>query len=251
MSIQVMNAVWRYSQSTGRTKLTLLAIADHQGEQGAWPSLGTLAKMVGASERSVQRDIEELEKLGELKVTRYGSPTKSRNKTNLYFITLDDVTDSRVVSDDMTNQSHDVTNQADDVTPVVVQTLNTNLNKNRGNNDSYKPSKQLVNELSEKYPGLDLKECWESMMDYCAANGKSYRDWDAAYRNWVRKEWQWSDKGKQQANQKDTRAYLDKSASHTQELLAEYAEAERNAAPPPKCKHDKTLAMCPICVKDL
>ena len=88
-------------------------------------------------------------------------------------------------------------------------------------------------------------------MDYCAANGKTYKDWDAGYRNWVRKEWQWSDKGKQQANQKDTRAYLDKSANYTQQLLEEYAEAERNAAPPPKCKHDKTLAMCPICVKDL
>jgi len=251
MSIQIMNAVWRYSQSTGRTKLTLLAIADHQGEQGAWPSLGTLAKMVGASERSVQRDIEELEKLGELRVTRYGSPTKSRNKTNLYFITLDDTTDSRVVSDDMTNQAHDVTNQSDDVTPVVVQTLNRNLNKTEGKDDIYKPSKQLVNELSEKYPGLDLKECWESMMDYCSANGKTYKNWDAAYRNWVRKEWSWSDKGKQQTNREETRQYLDKSVQQTQEMLSEYAEAEKNAAPPPKCKHDKTLALCPICVREL
>jgi len=57
MSIEISNAVWRTSQSVGRARLVLLAIADHQGEIGAWPSIETLAKMVNASERSVQRDI--------------------------------------------------------------------------------------------------------------------------------------------------------------------------------------------------
>jgi len=66
MSLEVMSAVWRHSQSTGRARLVLLAIADHQGEIGAWPSIATLAKMVNASERSVQRDIQELIELDEL-----------------------------------------------------------------------------------------------------------------------------------------------------------------------------------------
>ena len=258
MSIEVSNAVWRHSKATGRTKLILLAIADHQGEQGAWPSISTLAKMTNSSERSVKRDIQDLQAMGELKVEVQKAPMSGKYKTNLYWVTLPDIDYDLGVTDRHPSDSG-VTNQAArgdksgnlGVTHDGTQTLNRNLKETEGKNSSYKPSKQLVNELSEKYPGLDLKECWESMMDYCAANGKSYRDWDAAYRNWVRKEWQWSDKGKQQANQKDTRAYLDKSASHTQELLAEYAEAERNAAPPPKCKHNKTLALCGICLKDL
>ncbi|MFO8007562.1 MAG: hypothetical protein R6V05_07510, partial [Candidatus Brocadiia bacterium] len=38
---------------------------------------------------------------------------------------------------------------------------------------------------------------------------------------------------------------------YTQRQLAEMKEAESKAAPPPKCEHEKTLALCPICVKDL
>jgi len=250
MSIQVMNAVWRYSKSTGRTKLTLLAIADHQGEQGAWPSLGTLAKMVGASERSVMRDIEQLEKLGELSVKKYGSPTNSRNKTNLYFVTLHDVTDSHQPNNDVTNEAHDVTNQADDVTLPVIQNLNRNLNKSL-KGERYQPTEDFIKELEEKFPGTDVIQCHEAFMDWVDAKGASYKNWDAAFRNWVRKDYNWSDSTKQQKNREETRKYLDKSATHTQELLAEYAEAEKNAVAPPKCKHDKTLALCPICVREL
>ncbi len=46
-----MNAVWRESKSDGRARLVLLAIADHQGEIGAWPSIRRLAQMVNSSER--------------------------------------------------------------------------------------------------------------------------------------------------------------------------------------------------------
>ena len=52
MSIQTMQAVWQHSKAEGRARLVLLAIADHQGEIGAWPSIATLAKMVNASNRS-------------------------------------------------------------------------------------------------------------------------------------------------------------------------------------------------------
>ena len=38
---------------------------------------------------------------------------------------------------------------------------------------------------------------------------------------------------------------------YTQRQLAEMKEMEDNAVAPPKCKHDKTLALCPICVREL
>jgi len=81
MSIEVMNSVWRESKAIGRARLVLLAIADHQGELGAWPSLATLAKMVNASERSVQRDIEYLVELGELEVHYQQAPTRNHYKS--------------------------------------------------------------------------------------------------------------------------------------------------------------------------
>jgi len=187
MAIEVMNAVWRHSKATGRTKLVLLAIADHQGEQGAWPSLATLAKMAGASERSVQRDIEELEKLGELKVTRYGSPTKSRNKTNLYFVILDDVTISRIVSDDVTNQSHDMTNQADDVTPVVVQTLNRTITKNSEGelSENWQPPQRLLDMFKTKWPLLNPEREIENFKLYYLEKGTKHKNWDLTFQRWM------------------------------------------------------------------
>lgn len=91
MSIEVSNAVWRTSQSVGRARLVLLAIADHQGEIGAWPSIETLAKMVNASERSVQRDINELIQLGELIKHEQAAPSRGQYKANLYWVKLPSV----------------------------------------------------------------------------------------------------------------------------------------------------------------
>jgi len=88
MSIEISNAVWRTSQSVGRARLVLLAIADHQGEIGAWPSIETLAKMVNASERSVQRDIAELVELGELIKHEQAAPSRGQYKSNLYWVNL-------------------------------------------------------------------------------------------------------------------------------------------------------------------
>lgn len=91
MSIEISNAVWRTSQSVGRARLVLLAIADHQGEIGAWPSIETLARMVNASERSVQRDIAELIELGELIKHEQAAPSRGQYKSNLYWVNLPSV----------------------------------------------------------------------------------------------------------------------------------------------------------------
>lgn len=95
MSIEAVSLVLNNSRATGRAKLVLLGIANHLGDQGAWPSISTLARYANASERSVKRDIQELVQLGELKVELQNAPTKHQYKTNLYWITISSgVTDS-------------------------------------------------------------------------------------------------------------------------------------------------------------
>lgn len=128
MSLEVMNAVWRYSKSTDRARLVLLAIADHQGEIGAWPAISTLARMVNASERSVQRDIQELVELGELLVEVQNAPTKSQYKSNLYWVILPE---AGVTKNDsgVTESASGVTDFASGVTTVGVLNLNRTLNK--------------------------------------------------------------------------------------------------------------------------
>jgi hypothetical protein len=88
MSIEAVSLVLNNSRATGRAKLVLLGIANHLGDQGAWPSISTLARYANASERSVKRDIQELIELGELRVELQNAPTNHQYKTNLYWITI-------------------------------------------------------------------------------------------------------------------------------------------------------------------
>jgi hypothetical protein len=140
MSIEIMNAVWRESRADGRARLVLLAIADHQGELGAWPSLATLARMVNASERSVQRDIEYLVQIGELEVHYQQAPTRNHYKSNLYFVKLAGVTKTET---GVTNTASGVTNTEGGVTPVGVQSLIEPLRETLSNS--------LVSELFDNF----------------------------------------------------------------------------------------------------
>jgi hypothetical protein len=95
MSIEAVSLVLNQSKATGRAKLVLIGIANHLGDQGAWPAISTLARYANASERSVKRDIQELVELGELKVEVQNAPTRTQYKTNLYWLTIGSgVTDS-------------------------------------------------------------------------------------------------------------------------------------------------------------
>lgn len=143
MSIEIMNQVWKHSQAVGRARLVLLAIADHQGEIGAWPSLETLARMVNASTRSVQRDIEYLQDIGELKVDYQNAPTEGRYKSNLYWVTLG-VTNT---GQGVTNTDLGVTKTAQGVTAGGVQSLNRTLNEEPLNN-----YRELFDEFWKEYP---------------------------------------------------------------------------------------------------
>lgn len=139
MSIEVMNAVWKHSKAEGRARLVLLAIADHQGEIGAWPSIERLAEMTNASVRSVQRDIQILEALGELQVERRQAPTKSQYKANLYWVTLPGVIA------EVTNATPEVTNAPSEVTAGGMLTVTEPLLEPNNRN-------ALFDEFWQEYP---------------------------------------------------------------------------------------------------
>jgi hypothetical protein len=155
MSIDMMNAVFKHSKSTNRARVVMLAIADHQGELGAWPSIETLAKAANASERSVKRDIADLEALGELRVERRKAPTGGQYRANLYWITLQnsDVTDSVFTSSEVTDSVSEVTDSVSEVTAVGPITLNRTLDRNTT------PSKEvLFEQFWSAYPKKEGKK---------------------------------------------------------------------------------------------
>lgn len=67
MSIRIMTAVWDMPMQAV-DKLVALALADNANEAGlCWPSIATIARKCGCSERSVQRSIRQLQADGILK----------------------------------------------------------------------------------------------------------------------------------------------------------------------------------------
>lgn len=99
MSVEMISLVLNYSRSQGRAKVVLIGIANHHGDNGAWPSIATLAKYANSSERSVKRDIKYLQDLGELVVEPHGGEGKSQYKTNKYWISISGVTDGAIRGD--------------------------------------------------------------------------------------------------------------------------------------------------------
>ena len=192
MSIQTMQAVWQHSKAEGRARLVLLAIADHQGEIGAWPSIATLAKMVNASNRSVQRDIAELHRIGELDVQIQSAPTSRQYKSNLYWVTLPGVTES---ASGVTDNESGVTESASGVTAGGVRTLKRTTTKPLRESSTslpieWQPKEQDIDTMREHFPDVDLKLETHAFRDYWLAvpGARSKKsDWDATWRNWIRK----------------------------------------------------------------
>ncbi len=82
-----MALVLHHSRAKGTAKLVLLGIANHAGDGGAWPSVGTLAKYANVTTRNVQKAVDQLVQLGELHVHVQGGGThrtKDHERPNRY-----------------------------------------------------------------------------------------------------------------------------------------------------------------------
>jgi hypothetical protein len=183
MSIEAVSLVLNQSKATGRAKLVLLGIANHLGDQGAWPSIATLARYANASERSVKRDIQELISLGELSVQLQAAPMNGQYKTNLYWITIPSGVTDWVSRGDNPGKSG--------VTPVGTQTITNNHKEPKRIpsriSEDYKPSEKLLEWQSKNFPGVDVALETEKFIDFFLSSSKGVKnDWDAAWRNWIR-----------------------------------------------------------------
>lgn len=252
MSIEIMNAVWRESQADGRARLVLLAIADHQGEIGAWPSIATLARMVNSSERSVQRDIQYLQKIGELRVETQSAPTGGQYKSNLYWVTLPGVTNG---ASGVTKNASGVTDSASGVTAGGVLTLNRNLKRNINAQEQ-----ELFDEFWNAYPRkVDKAKAFKAFRS--ALHRASFEDILAgviAYRNDPRRNpdytkypasWLNADSWENASNAPETAVWREKALEHTKEFLEAQRAISAQSAPPPRCSHGNTIALCKICLK--
>ena len=87
MSVEAMGAVFNHSAASGTMKVVLLGIANHEGDGGAWPSIERLMVYAQADRRTVQRAIEKLIEMGELRrIMQQGGThkTPAGSRPNLY-----------------------------------------------------------------------------------------------------------------------------------------------------------------------
>ena len=256
-----MNAVWRHSRADGRARLVLLAIADHQGEIGAWPSIATLARMVNSSERSVKRDIQYLQEIKELKVELQNAPTATQYKTNRYWVTLPGVTAG------VTESQSGVTEMASGVTAGGTQTLIEPLIET--NNLTHAQIEPLFEEFWNAYPRkLDKAKAFRAFKS--ALKRTKFEDILAgviAYRNDPTRNpeftkypatWLNSDSWENAASpapdseaSERARIRREKEKAANDAYLAEIREREAQATPPPTCEHGLTLVRCITCSKSL
>jgi DnaD/phage-associated family protein len=83
MSVRVMGAVWQLDLDA-TLKIVLLKLADNADDDGdnSWPSVGRIAHECGVAERTVQRSIQNLMKMGLLVMTRPAD--KARKLPSVY-----------------------------------------------------------------------------------------------------------------------------------------------------------------------
>jgi hypothetical protein len=249
MSIQIMQAVWQHSRSTGRARLVLLAIADHQGEIGAWPSIATIATMVNSSERSVQRDIQELVDLGELTVEVQNAPTRHQYKSNLYWVNLPGVTE---LKSGVTKRLSGVTESASGVTAGGVLTLKEPLLE-----PLHKPSDEFET-FWKQYPRHEGKASAEKAylkalkkishselvkaLERYKAHNQKHSIIFAHAASWLNAE-RWADEYDVMITE-----VREKAKAVSDEYLTFLREQEKLAAPAPKCPHGENVALCRSCL---
>ena len=207
MSIEAVATVLNHSRATGRAKLVLIGIANHLGDQGAWPSISTLARYANASERSVKRDIQELMNLGELQVDLQSAPMNGQYKTNLYWITIDSGVTAQVSRGDKLGKSG--------VTPVGTQNININHKETKRTAtripEDFWPSKELLEWQAEHFEEVDWKLETHKFVDYWSSvsGGKGMKtDWQATWRNWIRNNKKPKRTSRQDENKKAIREFL-------------------------------------------
>jgi hypothetical protein len=261
-----MNAVWRHSKAQGRQKLVLLAIADHQGENGAYPSIRRLAEMTNASQRSVQRDIQNLVAIGELKVEVQNAPSHGQYKSNLYWVQLAGVTD---LTAGVTESSSGVTESSSGVTAGGVLTLKEPLKNPKEH--MVKNFEEFWNHYPRKVGKTAAAKAFYKATDEVGVGVLLAKVLKFAHdpnlppqqfiphaSTWLN-EGRWNDEpyperqlSKEELLEKNaavSKQIRDVDREATKRILAEQDEAKKKAAPIPLCEHGKTIISCMPCLK--
>tara|TARA_R110002110_G_scaffold147910_1_gene338870 strand:- start:6005 stop:6748 length:744 start_codon:yes stop_codon:yes gene_type:complete len=189
-------SILKRTDLSGNGKLVYARLLLFAGENGqAFPSRDTLSKEVGISIASVKRAIAELANLNLLTRKQRG-----HNRSNIYALTPTPLvgqicTTGRVKSAPLDgSNSHpliEATNKTKEKKYVIKRETPT---KGQRIKKDWRPGEGCIAWCLERTTDEHIEAAIETFIDYwLSASGRPSikRDWDAAFRNWIRNDIKW------------------------------------------------------------
>ena len=210
MSIKVMTAVFERYPHGGGEMLLALALADHASDDGTrvFPSIKALAEKTRQSERSVQYQLRRMQESGWLILVNAGNGGRSMHSE--YRISIDWIkgaeiapfqkgaTDDEKGANDSTKGCNPQQKRVQPIAPA--NNRHRTINEPSGIVDADAsqtktaraialPDDFVPNETAEQLAGelgLVLSHEQDAFEDHHKANGSTFKDWQAAFRTWLR-----------------------------------------------------------------
>ena len=210
MSIKIMSAVFERYPNGGGEMLLALALADHASDDGTrvYPSVANLAEKTRQSERSVQYQLRRMEESGWLILVGAGNGGRSMSRE--YRISPEWIKGAEIAPTQK-GATDDIKGATDDTKGCNprqkrVQQVAPANNRHRTINEPSlnqgiagapaKPSRgtiaptgftpdQTAHDIAAS-TGVNLQAELANFLDHHAARGTVFKDWQAAFRTWLR-----------------------------------------------------------------
>lgn len=171
------HGVLEHSKATLGSRLVLAVLAESADvDTGTcYPSLATIARRAGLSERQTRRCLRTLEDLGDIQTL----PQASAYDTNIYQINR-----SLLGGDNLSGGTF-LTQNVSKMSPKP--SVKPSTNKNTRMKENWTPSPAGISFAQEK--GLlsaDIERESENFRDHWLSKAEARADWDASWRTWVR-----------------------------------------------------------------
>lgn len=202
-----MNAVFERYPNGGGEMLLALALADHASDDGSrvFPSIKALAEKTRQSERSVQYQLRRMQDVGWLILVNAGNGGRSMHSE--YRISLDWIKGAEIAPfkkgaiDDEKGANDDAKGcnpEQERVQPIApANNHHRTINNHQGIvidaaasktktalPDDFQPNDTATQMAAEL--GLSIAGEQAAFEDHHAANGTKFKDWQAAFRTWLR-----------------------------------------------------------------
>ena len=211
MSVKVMTAVFERYPNGGGEMLLALALADHASDDGTrvFPSIKALAEKTRQSERSVQYQLRRMQETGWLILVNAGNGGRSMHSE--YRISLDWIKGAEIApfqkgaTDDekgATSGTKGCNPQQKRVQPIApANNHHRTISNHQGiviGADAPKSKAERASVLSDDFApnetaeqmandfGLALADELAAFTDHHSAHGTTFKDWQAAFRTWLR-----------------------------------------------------------------